>query len=455
MTGTRCGIVAVLAVGLWGPMAVGRFRLPEYAPVDRLIANATAYVQEHPQEAEGYYTLARIHYLAFINKSFLVGGSVSDQALPYVIPYWWGETYLSNARLEEAKRLVLLDFGYASTQDVPAERQQEFWDRVWAVRDQLEADNWQPPQPTQEQLLQHVAAAQWNFYQAIALDPNNALYYLGQASLGEQYLDFLQQMGLAPVPPAIRTLMMTAVRDTYLLAYDLALKEDLSQEYRPLAGLRGLVSYEAGNAYIRLWQSESEIPPAVQEKITGIKANLATLEALPMGPITPIVFSLKPGTSLATLLAPKRIVRFDLDGDGIAEQRPWLKPTTGLLVWDGDRDGQITSGRELFGSVTWWLFFSNGYRALDMLDDNRDGYLTAGELRGIAVWFDRNSNGRSDRGEIVSLESLGVTALGTRPTGRDGSCPMHASGIRLRDGRTLPSYDWIAPAVGRTRTSRR
>lgn len=447
MRGTRYGVAVVLAVGLWAGMAAGMFRRPQYAPVERLIANATAYIQEHPKDAEGYYTLARIHYLAFINKSFLVGGSIDGRALPYVIPYWWWEDYLWSARTEEAKRQALLEFGYASAQDVPAGQQQKFWDRVWELEAKLEAENWRPGQPTLEQLIQHAAAAQWNFYQAIALDPNNALYYLGQASLGEQYSDFLQQMGQAPVPPALRTIMLTAVKDTYLLAYDLALKGDLSREYRPIEGLRGLVSYEAGNAYVRLWESEAQIPPAVQDRIAGIKANLATLEALPIGAITPIVFSLKPSTSLRGLLAPKRIVRFDLDGDGVVEPRPWLRPTTGLVVWDGDRDGQITSGRELFGSVTWWLFFSNGYRALDMLDDNRDGFLTAGELKGIAVWFDRNSNGRSDRGEIVSLESLGVTALGTRPTGCDGPAPMHASGIRLRDGRTLPSYDWIAPAA--------
>jgi hypothetical protein len=69
-------------------------------------------------------------------------------------------------------------------------------------------------------------------YQAIVLDPNNALYYLGQASLSEQHLDFLQQRGLAPVSSVRRTIMLTVMRDTYLLAYDLALNEDLSREYR-------------------------------------------------------------------------------------------------------------------------------------------------------------------------------------------------------------------------------
>jgi len=146
-------------------------------------------------------------------------------------------------------------------------------------------------------------------------------------------------------------------------------------------------------------------------------------------------------------MTPERIVRFDLDGDGIVERRPWVKPTAGLLVWDANSDGKITSGRELFGSVTWWLFFTNGYRAMDLLDDNRDGLLAAGELKGIAVWFDRDSDGRSDGGEIVSLDSLGIAAIATRPTGRDGQSPMHDAGIRLKDGRTLPSYDWIAPAV--------
>ena len=198
-------------------------------------------------------------------------------------------------------------------------------------------------------------------------------------------------------------------------------------------------------------RAESSIPQMVQEKIAAIKANLAVLDALPMGPITPIVFS-----TAATCVACRSAdagedpARFDLDGDGIIEERPWIKPTTGLLAWDADRDGRITSGRELFGSVTWWLFFSNGYRAMDMLDDNRDGSLTAGELKGLCVWFDRDWDGQSDDGEVVSVESLGIAAIATRPTGRDGQSPMHSAGIRFKDGRTVPTYDWIAPSAQRS-----
>ena len=50
-------------------------------------------------------------------------------------------------------------------------------------------------------------------------------------------------------------------------------------------------------------------------------------------------------------------------------------------------------GLQLFGSVTWWLFWEDGYAPLAALDDNHDGRLEGAELKGIAIWFDRNGNG--------------------------------------------------------------
>jgi hypothetical protein len=445
---TRFCFVAAM-VTAWAGVAMGMFARPSYVPVDRLLGNATAYVQEHPADASGYYTLGRIHYLAFVNKSLVVA-TFANRGLPSTIPFWWREDLVSYARTEEAKRIALQELGYASAEDVPAEQQQRFWDRVREIETKLQGENWQPPRPTNEELVGHAAAAQWNFYQAISLDPNNALYYLGQASLGEQYLGFLQETTPVAVPVAVRTILLNATKDTYLLAYELAIKDDLGREFRPIEGLRGLVGYEAGNAYIRLWEAEGSIPQQVQDKMAVIKANLATLDTLPPGPITPIVFGTTSSASLADLLAPERTVRFDLDGDGVAEERPWVQPTTGLLAWDADKDGRITSGRELFGSVTWWLFFANGYRAMDMLDDNRDGSLAAGELKGLCVWFDRDSDGQSDDGEVVSVESLDIAAIATRPCGLDGRSPMHDTGIRFKDGRTVPTYDWIAPSSHRS-----
>jgi hypothetical protein len=446
MSQMRHWIGSVLILVFCVSIAVGRWASPVYVPAERLIVNATAYVQEHPDDASGCYTLARIHYLAFVNKAFLIA-AFDFYTPPRPIPYWWWEDYLRQVRRAEAERMVLQEYGYESTRDVPDAERSTFWSRVSAVEAKLKAESWQPERPAEEQLVGHAAAAQWNFSKAIALDPNNALYYLGQASLGEQYLEFFGESSSAPMPASLTTIALGGVKETYLLAYNLSIEEDLRRKYLPLEGLRGIISHEAGSAYMRLWEAEEEIPPDVQERLVGMKANLDTLAALPRGAITPIIFTLETHSFLAELLTPERIVSFDLDGDGVAERRPWIKPTTGLLVWDRDRSGRITSGRQLFGSVTWRLFFSDGYRALDLLDDDRDGFLSARELEGIAVWFDRNSNGRSDSGEVVSLYSLGVTAIATRPTGHDGRSPMHATGIRMNDGRVLPSYDWIAPAV--------
>src|SRR5437899_839112 len=43
----------------------GMFLQPELEPVDRLVKNAEAFAQTHPSDPAAYYTLARIHYLAF------------------------------------------------------------------------------------------------------------------------------------------------------------------------------------------------------------------------------------------------------------------------------------------------------------------------------------------------------------------------------------------------------
>lgn len=437
---------AVMLVVVLVGSAAGRWASPVYVPAERLIENATAYIEENPNDPSGYYTLARIHYLAFINKAFLVG-TFNEGTPPRIIPYYWWENYLRSARRAEAKEIALKEFGLESTNDLTEANRTEFWQRVYAIEDELEKQGWQPEKPTEEQLVGHAAAAQWNFYKAIALDPNNALYYLGQASLSEQYLDFFEETSLAPMPPQLKTILINEIKETYFLAYDLSIQKDLELEYLPLEGLRGIISYEAGSAFVRLWEAEEQIPADVQEKINGIKANLVAFEALRPGAITPIIFSLEENSSLAELLAPTKIVQFDMDGDGVAERRPWVKSTTGFLVWDGNGDGRVTSGRELFGSVTWWLLLPNGYRAMDVLDDDRDGFLTYGELDGISVWFDRNSNGCSDMGEIVSVGSLEITAIATRPNGYDGKSPMRTSGLRLKSGRTLPTYDWIAPSV--------
>ena len=92
-------------------------------------------------------------------------------------------------------------------------------------------------------------------------------------------------------------------------------------------------------------------------------------------------------------------------------------------------------------------FWSDGYRALDALDDTRDGELRGDELRGLAVWFDRNQNGVSDAGEVVPIEQTGIAAISARSTGMAGASPANELGLAMKDGRVLPTYDWTTEAL--------
>ena len=157
--------------------------------------------------------------------------------------------------------------------------------------------------------------------------------------------------------------------------------------------------------------------------------------------MTPIILPLGPKTDFPDLIDNAASVSFDLAGDGVKRTWPWITPGAGLLVWDPRGTGRITSGQQLFGSVTFWLFYPEGYSALASLDNNGDGWLTGTELSGIGIWNDRNSNGVSDRSEVRSLSTYGVVAVRTKAALENGVLSAR-KGVVFADGRTVPTYDW-------------
>jgi len=62
-------LVAGISFCSFVPLANGMFPMRKYAPVDRLIVNGEAYLRENPNDAHGYHTFGRTHYLAFASKS--------------------------------------------------------------------------------------------------------------------------------------------------------------------------------------------------------------------------------------------------------------------------------------------------------------------------------------------------------------------------------------------------
>ena len=401
----RLAAVATLGLVLAGP-ASAKFLQPPSVPTDRLITNITAYIEENPEDAQGHYLLARVHYMAFVNRVDHVHANNpgSAEKLPKLVdPRQYGKA--------EGEKI---DEGNA---------------------------------------IEHAKAALKSFGKAMELDKDNALYHLGLASFYEQASPLAEQIdpdvdGLAendneknPKPSERFTLEATK---HYLAAYKLDREAALAKDsvflpFYPIA-------YEAGKAYLRLIDA-NELKPENDKIVAQIKADLKAIDGKPKA-ITPIIFRVegKTPTSLGELISDDTIVNFDLDG--VTERRPWVNPDTAILVWDPDNTGRITSGEQLFGNMTFRMLFSDGYRALNSLDDNRDGQLAGKELSGLALWHDRNTNGVSDPGEVTPIDETNVRAIATDTTDKvNGLHPMHAQGVTLNDGTRRPSWDWVIPAV--------
>ncbi|MFZ4508866.1 MAG: hypothetical protein ACOYON_14340 [Fimbriimonas sp.] len=199
------------------------------------------------------------------------------------------------------------------------------------------------------------------------------------------------------------------------------------------------ISVEAAEGVLRL-NPRSPLKRDIEE-------HKGFLEKLPYAPITPIIFNLSRAASLGELLDPSRVVKFDLAGNWSTQFYRWVKPETSFLVWQPDPSQPIRSGRQLFGSATWYLMPGNGYAALSILDDNGDGWLKGAELKGLALWRDANQNGIAEQTEVVSIEWTPIRGLKTTFNRRQGLSYVSDAGLLLANGRSLPTYDWVTQAV--------
>jgi hypothetical protein len=162
--------------------------------------------------------------------------------------------------------------------------------------------------------------------------------------------------------------------------------------------------------------------------------------------ITPLVVPLVTGLAASDLIDTSASIRFDLDGSGVADRRwQWIRTNAAWIV-HLPQGGEVNSGLQLFGNVTFWLFWRNGYHALASLDDDGDGVIAGGELNGIALWRDQNSDGRCVAAEILTLDEVGISGFGTEYVSEDGVLKAPA-GVRFRNGATGPSYDLVLKQV--------
>ncbi len=182
-----------------------------------------------------------------------------------------------------------------------------------------------------------------------------------------------------------------------------------------------------------------------KDEIATFKDRMAQLNKLPRA-VTPIAIPLADGLTAADIENRAAKVAFDADGSGLRREWTWINAKAAWLVHDPKRTGKVTSALQMFGGVTFWLFWETGYDALAALDDNGDGKLTGKELDGLALWHDANGNGVCDAGEVKPLAEYGITALACKYE-RDRSHPDNIAfapaGVTFANGRTRPTFDLV------------
>ena len=183
-------------------------------------------------------------------------------------------------------------------------------------------------------------------------------------------------------------------------------------------------------------------PKKDAKEIAQLEADRKELRSMGRA-VTPLLVPMKSNLCLEELIDPKAGVAFDLDGSGERRSWGWTTTNAAWLVFDHDRTGRITSGLQMFGNVTFWIFWRDGYDALASLDDNDDGELSGVELRGLSLWCDRNCNGISEAGEVVPVTDLGIARIACHGQQHSTGIPFNEHGVVFRDGTTRATYDWI------------
>lgn len=483
--------VVGVAAGPLATTAIAHGMLPWDTPIDRLVTNLDARLEMSPADPELHYILGRLHALAFETGDQNVAiwqlkfpRSAEDLAedwRPIETDYWIGRsvhneppqaptdeqmhvhlrealTHLNRA-IELAPAVARYHLALASILETGEPMATEIdVSPICPLRDfdRLEKESWIEEAVTRfekDELSRKF----------LKEDLRRSGFGRGKPSARDEIVTRLDRERNHADPgrrAAVRALLLEdwneQVTQQFFAAFALAVPSEGTAEEQPARGWAdrtAYVSYEAATAYVRIVNARGPRPGDAVRLATAKAAIKAFDDLPPSRAITPILFSLSGARPLADLLDPGATTTFDLDGSGSSQRWPWVAHDTGILVWDPLNSGRITSGRQLFGSVSWWLFFKNGYDALAALDDDGDGELSGRELDGLAVWFDRNGNGESDPGEVVPVGELGITGISCRATERTGESPCNPRGLRLNSGAILPTYDWTtrplpkAPAV--------
>jgi hypothetical protein len=122
---------------------------------------------------------------------------------------------------------------------------------------------------------------------------------------------------------------------------------------------------------------------------------------------------------------PEKGVNFDFYGNGHPLKMAWTDPSHGNTWLVRPDDGQVSSGKQMFGNAApqppcpgGGNACFNGWRALAIYDlkqngGNENGVIDPGDAvwRELRFWRDSNQNGKVDAGELFTLDELGIKQI--------------------------------------------
>jgi len=208
-----------------------------------------------------------------------------------------------------------------------------------------------------------------------------------------------------------------------------------------IAGQAPLITEEAAGYLIPLLDKSQDAP-----EINNLKGRIAKMQRIGRW-VTPIAIPLADRLRASDIEDHEASVAFDADGSAVKNNRwTWIKPNAAWLVFDKQNSGKVDSALQMFGNVTFWMFWDNGYEPLTALDDDSDGQLRGTELAGLFLWHDANKNGVSERGEVRPLAAHGIVAISCSHQ-IDSTHPHRIEfsphGVTYADGATRPTFDLL------------
>jgi hypothetical protein len=440
-------ILATLAPGAWAKPVI-----EQDVPLQRLVANLSRELEKAPKDAGLHYALGRSYAIAFYQGTDTLrlaqgNPTLSVNALPYGAARA-ERGYLTPKRLRYLRASLrhyhqAIALGHGSQAELGLAWLYEYGCLAAArLGGPPGVDSRSPPRE---------AARYSELHERLRTDERVA----AEAELAEEVdrafsLVFAERHSKDPkVRAAVEEILARCWVNRALEIYRRLYREHIGADLREgtLSSFGGPLSVEVGSSIVRIISAR---PPteAGRAEIAKIEADRVLIAKRGVRHlVSPLIFSLSPATDVTALLDPEAATDFDLAGDGGARRWPWVAPETGILVWDPDGAGAIRSGRQLFGQVTWWMPWRDGYQPLAALDDDGDGWLSGRELDGIAVWRDRDQNGRSAPHEVISAGSFGIARLATFPTAETAAGLRHDAGLVMSDGHRVPTYDWLPTSL--------